>query len=82
MEERREIPVAGETDVLVIGGGLAGLISGILGVNSYGMAPAGLTSIAVLVGPTFVNGIITIVVAIVAGFALSFLFEKKQNRGA
>ena len=25
IEERREIPVAGETDVLVIGGGLAGV---------------------------------------------------------
>ena len=29
MEERREIPVAGETDVLVIGGGLAGVAAAV-----------------------------------------------------
>lgn len=63
----------------IIAGGVAGLISGILGVNSYGMAPAGLTSIAVLAGPTFLHGIITIVCAVALGFVLSFVFEKKEQ---
>lgn len=59
-----------------IAGGLGGLLSGWLGVNSYGMAPAGLTSIPVLAGPTFVNGIITVIVSIVLGFIISVIFNK------
>ena len=60
-------------------GGIGGLVSGLLGVNSYGTAPAGLSSIAVLAGPTFMNGIITIVVSFVLGFMFSYLFCKKQE---
>ena len=63
-----------------IAGGIGGLVSGILGVNSYGMAPAGLTSIPVLAGPTFVNGIITIVVAIVLGFVISVIINKAGEK--
>lgn len=70
---KRKVLLAG-----CIGGAVGGLITGILGVNSYGMAPAGLPSLPVLVGPTFVNAIIAIVVAFVIGFVLSYLFEKKE----
>ena len=44
------------------------------------MAPAGLTSIPVLAGPTFVNGIITIVVAIVLGFVISVIINKAGEK--
>ena len=63
-----------------LAGGVGGFISGLLGVNSHGMAPAGLTSIPVLVGPTFVNGIITIVVSIVLGFIISIILNKRGDK--
>jgi hypothetical protein len=47
------------------------------------MAPAGLGSIAVLVGPTFIHAIIMIVLAFILGFVFSILFNKtsvKLNR--
>lgn len=62
-----------------IGGGVGGLITGVLGVNSYGMAPAGIPALAVLVGPTFINAIIAIVVSFSLGFALSYIFAKKEE---
>ena len=64
-------------------GAISGLVGGLLGVNSYGMAPAGLGSIAVLVGPTFIHAIIMIVLAFILGFVFSILFNKtsvKLNR--
>lgn len=61
-----------------IAGGVGGLITGILGVNSYGMAPAGLPSLAVLAGPTFINAIIAILVSFVLGFTISYILEKKN----
>ncbi|MCR4633119.1 MAG: PTS transporter subunit EIIC [Erysipelotrichaceae bacterium] len=70
-----------ENKVLLTGciaGAAGGLISGILGVNSYGMAPAGLPSMAVLVGPTFTNALISIIVSFVLGFVLSYLSEKRK----
>lgn len=62
-----------------IGGAIGGLVSGILGVNSYGMAPAGLPSLAVLVGPTFGNAIISIVISACVAFALSYIIEKRKR---
>ncbi|MBI1704757.1 PTS transporter subunit EIIC [Lactobacillus crispatus] len=61
-------------------GAIAGFVGGLLGVNAYGMAPAGLGSIAVLVGPTFINAIIMIVLAMVLGFVFSILFNKKSMK--
>ncbi len=63
-----------------IAGGIGGLLSGLLGVNSYGMAPAGLTSIPVLAGPTFVNGIITIIVSVTLGFVISVILNKAGKK--
>ena len=40
-EERREIPVAGETDVLVIGGGLAGVAAELVEVLVHPLAGVG-----------------------------------------
>lgn len=53
-----------------IAGGIGGLLSSFLGVNSYGLAPSGLASIAIFVGDTFWNAIICMVVSFVIGFAL------------
>lgn len=64
-----------------IGGGIGGLVSGILGVNAYGMAPAGLTSLAILIGPTFLNAIISIAIAFCSAFALAVYFEKFTLKG-
>ena len=63
-----------------VAGGIGGLLSGLLGVNSYGMAPAGLTSIPVLAGPTFVNGIITIIVSVTLGFVISVILNKAGKK--
>jgi len=57
----------------MLAGGCAGLLSGIIGVNTYGMAPAGLAAIPILMGPTFLNGIIVIIAAFALGFAFSAL---------
>lgn len=62
-----------------IAGSVGGLITGVLGVNSYGMAPAGLPALAVLAGPTFVNAIIAILVSFVLGFILSFIFASREE---
>lgn len=63
-----------------IGGGLGGFLSGILGVNSYGMSPAGLPSLPVLAGSTFLNAIVSIIIAFVIGFAISFIFTGKEEK--
>lgn len=64
-----------------VAGAIGGCLAGIIGVNSYGMAPAGLTSIAVLVGPTFMNAIIVMVLSFIIGFGLSFIMYKDEVSG-
>ncbi|MCW6128260.1 PTS transporter subunit EIIC [Lactiplantibacillus plantarum] len=63
----------------LIGGGISGIVAGWMGVNAYGMAPAGLPSIALLAGPTFIHGVIAIVVAFALGFVFSLLFNGKKS---
>lgn len=62
-----------------IAGSIGGLITGIMGVNSYGMAPAGLPALAVLAGPTFINAIVAIIASFILGFVLSFIFAGKEE---
>lgn len=62
----------------MIGGGVAGLIGGLLGINGYGMGPAGIMSLALFVGPTFQNLIIAMVAGFAVGFVLSFVANKRQ----
>jgi len=59
-----------------ISGGIAGLLSGILGVNSYGMAPAGIFTFPLFAGPTFSHLIIVVTVGFVLSFVLSYIFFK------
>lgn len=58
----------------MIAGGVAGLISGLIGVNSYGMSPAGIFNIPAFAGSTFLHLILVITIAFVLGFVLSFIF--------
>lgn len=62
----------------IIAGGVGGFLSGLLGVNSYGMSPAGLPSIPVLAGPTFVNAIISISVSFILAFIISYIITDKE----
>lgn len=62
-----------------IGGGIAGLLSSFIGVNSYGLAPAGVASIAIFIGDTFWNAIICMVLAFVIGFALVCITFKDDS---
>lgn len=64
----------------MIGGAVGGLIAGIFGVATYGLAPAGVTSFA-LFGPEIIMGVVSIIVAFVIAFALSFFLgeDKKTN---
>lgn len=66
----------------VVAGCIGGCLGGIIGVNSYGMSPAGLTSIPVLMGPTFVNALIVIVLSFVIGFGVSFVMYHDEEEGA
>lgn len=65
-----------------IAGCISGLIAGILGCNAYGMAPAGITTVMLFAGDTFMNLIIVIATAFIIGFVLSFLFYNDQKEGA
>lgn len=62
------------------GGAVGGLIAGLFGVATYGLAPAGVTSFA-LFGPKIVMGMVAITVAFVIAFGLSFFLgeDKKAN---
>lgn len=66
----------------MIAGGIGGMLSGIIGVNSYGMAPAGLTSVAIFVGDTFWHAIICMALSFVLGFALSYILWKEDDQNA
>lgn len=64
----------------MIAGGLAGIISGLLGVDSYAMAPAGIFTIPSFAGSTFVHLLIVIAVGFSVGFVLSFImYSDKQE---
>lgn len=65
----------------IIAGCIAGLISGLLGCHAYGMAPAGITTIMLFAGDTFSHLIITIIVAFVLSFGLSFFLWKDEKEG-
>lgn len=64
-----------------VAGCVAGFISGILGCHSYGMAPAGVTTIMMFAGDTFMHLIITIVVAFVLSFVLSYVLYSDDKEG-
>ena len=61
----------------MVGGGVAGLVGGILGINGYGMGPAGVMSIPLFIGDTFPHLIIAMVLGFVVGFAGSFVLDKR-----
>lgn len=64
-----------------IAGCVSGLIAGILGCNSYGMAPAGITTIMMFAGDSFTNLIIVITVGFVLGFVLSYILYSDEKEG-
>lgn len=66
----------------IVSGLAGGLLAGLLGVNAYGMAPAGLTSIPVLVGPTFLNAILAMTVSFSIGFVISYILHKDESQEA
>lgn len=61
---------------VMIGGGVAGLYAGIVGLKSFGFASPGLASIPIFIGPNasnFINAIITCVIAFVVAFAATWI---------
>lgn len=64
-----------------IAGCLSGLLAGILGCHAYGMAPAGITTIMLFAGDTFMNLIIVISVAFVVSFVLSYILYSDEKEG-
>lgn len=64
-----------------IAGCISGLLAGILGCNSYGMAPAGITTILMFAGDSFVNLLIVISVAFVLSFTLSYILYSDEKEG-
>ena len=64
-----------------IAGCIAGLIAGILKCYSYGMAPAGITTIMMFANDTFMNLIIVITVAFVLSFTLSYILYSDEKEG-
>lgn len=63
-----------------IAGCISGALVGILGCNSYGMAPAGITTIMLFAGDTFVNFLIIIATAFCLSFAICFtLYDDKKE---
>lgn len=62
-----------------LAGGIAGLLAGILGINSYGMAPAGIFTLPVFAGPTFGNLLIVITVGFVLAFVGSYILYKDEK---
>lgn len=60
---------------VMIGGGVAGLYAGIVGLKCYGMASPGLASIPIFIGPkpsNFINALITCAIAFVVTFAATW----------
>ena len=62
----------------VVGGAVGGCIAGIFGVATYGLAPAGITSFALL-GQTMGKGLIAIGIAFALGFGISFALGEDQK---
>lgn len=55
---------------VMLGGGVAGLYAGIVGLKAYGMASPGLAALPIFIGPgaNFINAVITCVIAFVVSF--------------
>lgn len=64
-----------------IAGCIAGLIAGILKCYSYGMAPAGITTIMMFANDTFMNLIIVITVAFILSFTISYILYSDEKEG-
>lgn len=63
-----------------VAGCIAGAMVGILGCNSYGMAPAGITTIMLFAGDTFVNFLIIIATAFCLSFGICYaLYDDKKE---
>lgn len=62
----------------MIGGGISGLVGGILGINGYGMGPAGIMSLPMFIGPTFAHLVIAMILGFAIGFVLSFVSERRS----
>ena len=65
----------------MIAGCVSGLLAGILGANAYGMAPAGITTIALFAGADFTHLLIIISVAFVLSFGLSYVMYSDKKEG-
>lgn len=64
-----------------IAGCVAGLLAGLLKCYSYGMAPAGITTIMMFANDTFINLIIVISVAFILSFVLSYMLYSDEKEG-
>lgn len=60
----------------MIGGSIGGLVAGLTGVRSVALASPGLASLPIFLGETFIFALVSIAIAFVVGFGVSYVIYK------
>lgn len=63
----------------MVGGGIGGLVAGLTGVHAVALASPGLASLPIFLGETFVFALVSVAVAFVVGFAVSYATYKNPQ---